>query len=150
MSLATKRCRKTNTISVPHAKASVAHSEMRHAALCITGLAVFEDIPYSSQRANQRLLLLAVPLPAQPVDMHVNHVRIRLDAHAPYLVQNHGSGHHPSGVPAQVLQQNKLLRSQLQHLARARSFPSQQIQLQVEHSEPRCVITRSEEHTSEL
>ncbi len=39
---------------VPHANASVAHNEMRQAALCMTGLAVFEDIADTSQGSNQR------------------------------------------------------------------------------------------------
>jgi hypothetical protein len=33
---------------VPMANANVAHKEIRHAALCITGLAVFEDITDTS------------------------------------------------------------------------------------------------------
>src|ERR1700739_704947 len=104
MSLATKRCRNTNTISVPQAKASVAQSEMRHAALCITVLAFFEDIAPSSQSANQRLLLFPIHLSAQPIDMHIHDVGIRLDAHSPNLVQNIGARYTLSGIPAQVFQ----------------------------------------------
>src|SRR5208337_2976752 len=104
MSPATKLCRKTKTTMVPHAKASVAQSEMRQAALRIAGLPVFEDIAHTSHGPNQRLLPRAVNLAAQPVNMHVNHVGVRLNAHPPHLVQNHRSRDHASRIPAQILQ----------------------------------------------
>src|ERR1019366_5128631 len=113
MSLATKRCRKTNTISVPHAKASVAHSEMRHAALCITGLAVFEDITHSTERPNHWMLAFAVHLPAQAVNVHIYDVGIGLNAHAPHLLENHRTCYDAPCVPAQVFQQHKFLGCEL-------------------------------------
>src|SRR5271165_980621 len=116
MSSATNRWRNRKTSSVPHANASVAQSEMRHAALCITGLSVFDDITHASQSSNQRLLSAPVHLSAQPVNMHIHHVGVRLNSHAPHLVQDHGARHYAARIPAKVFQQNELLRCQLQRL----------------------------------
>src|ERR1035438_2096754 len=116
MSLATNPCRKTKTSMVPHANAKVAHSEMRQAALCRMGLAVFEDIANTPKRSNQRLLPLAIHLPPQPIDMHVHNIGVRLDAHSPDLIENHGTRNHAACVPAKILQQYELLRCKLQDL----------------------------------
>src|SRR5690242_20592256 len=98
MSSATKLCKKTNTIVVPTAKASVAQSEMRHAALRIGRLPVLEDIANSSHGSYQRRLSRAVNFTAQSVNMHVNHVRVGLDSHAPDFIENHRSCYHPACV----------------------------------------------------
>jgi hypothetical protein len=74
---------------VPQANASVAHNEMRQAALRIGVLSVLEDIAHTSHRSNQRMLSYSVYFAAQPVNMHINHIRVRLDAHTPNLIQNH-------------------------------------------------------------
>jgi hypothetical protein len=100
MSSAIKLWRKTKTRRVPQANASVAHTEILQAALRMTGLSIFEDIAYTSQGSDQGLVTIAIHLSAQAVDMHVHHVRIRLDTHAPDLVENHGTGNHPAGVAA--------------------------------------------------
>src|SRR4051794_40712206 len=117
MSFATKRSRKIKTTRVPHVNASVAHIEMRHAALRTGGLPVLEDITHSSQGPNQRHLAVAVHLAPKTVDVHVDDIGVRLNAHAPYLIKNHGSRDHPAGIPAQVFKKHKFLRSQLQLLA---------------------------------
>jgi hypothetical protein len=52
----------------------------------IGDLPVFEDIPYSSRRANHRLLPLAIDLSAKAINVHIHHVCVWLDAHAPHLV----------------------------------------------------------------
>ena len=43
---------KASTLVVPQANASVAHMEIRQAALRMIGLAVFENIAHTSQRSN--------------------------------------------------------------------------------------------------
>jgi hypothetical protein len=91
------------TSMVPKAKARLAQNEMRHAALRNFGLAVFEDIAHTSQRSNQRLLPLAIHLPAQAVDVNINDVGVRVDSHAPDLIQNHGTSHYSAGIAAKVL-----------------------------------------------
>ena len=88
---------------VPHVNASVAHSEMRQAALRTGGLPVLEDITHSPQRSDQRRLTVSVNLAAQPINMHVDYVGVGLDAHAPNLIKDHGACDHPAGVPAQEL-----------------------------------------------
>src|ERR1039458_786801 len=104
------------TSIVPQAKASVAHSEMCHAADRITGLTVLENIAHTSQRSNQRLLSLAIHLAAQAIDVNIHDVGIRLDAHAPDLVKNHGARDHAAGIATKILQQDELLGRELQDM----------------------------------
>jgi hypothetical protein len=75
---------------VPNAKASVAHSEIRQAALrIIAGLPVSENIAHTSHCSNEGPMALNVDLPSQPVNMHVHDIRVRLNSHTPYLIENH-------------------------------------------------------------
>src|SRR5215469_13518481 len=89
MSLATKRSRPMNTTMVPQVKASVAHRDMRQAALRTTGLPVLKDIAHSPKRSNERREAAAVYLAAKPIDVNVDDVRVRLDAHSPYFIEDH-------------------------------------------------------------
>src|SRR5271165_6686006 len=139
MSPATNWCRNTKTTMVPQANASVAHKEIRQAALrMIIGLAVPEDIAYSPQSSNQGTVPIRVNLPPQPVDVHIHNVGVRLDSHAPNLIENHGSGNDPARIPAQILQQNELLRSQIQYLSAPRGLAPQQIEFEIEHAQAGC------------
>src|ERR1035441_741676 len=69
--------------------------------------AVFEDIAHTPQGSNQRLLALAIDLAAQPVDVYIHDVGIRLDAHAPDLVENHGTRYDAAHIAAEILQQDR-------------------------------------------
>src|SRR5581483_11958375 len=104
ISLATKRCRKTKTTSVPKAKATVAQQEMRQAALRMGGLPVplpiLEDIAHTSHGPDQRRLSGAIYLTAEPVNMHVDHVCLGLNPHAPHLVENHRARDHAARITA--------------------------------------------------
>src|ERR1700722_18392624 len=98
MSFATKRWSMTISSIVPIANASVAQREIRHAALRMTGLAVFEDIANTSQSPNQRLTAFCVHLAAQAVDMHINNIGVRLNSHPPYFGEKHRSSNNSSSV----------------------------------------------------
>src|SRR5580698_8036988 len=104
------------TTMVPQANASVAHIEMRHAALRMIGLAVFENIAHTSQRSNQGPTPIRVYLPAKTVDVYIDDVGIGLYSHTPDFVENHGACDNASGISAQIFQQNEFLRRQIQDL----------------------------------
>ena len=108
---------------VPQANASVAQSEMRHAALCSIVLPISENIADTSKSSNERPMPLSIHLSAQAVDVDIHDIGVRLDSHTPYLVENHGSSHDAAGVSAKILQKHKLLRSQIQYLSASRSLP---------------------------
>src|SRR5271154_1049710 len=98
---------------VPQANARVAHKEICHAALRIFGSAIFEDISDTSQCSYQGLAPLSIYLPAQTVDVNIDNVRIRLNAHPPNLIEDHGPCNNPARVSAQIRQKSELLRSQI-------------------------------------
>src|SRR6185437_6001633 len=125
MSFATKRSRKMKTTIVPQVKASVAHSDMRHAALRTAGLLVLEDIAYSPQSPNQWPLPVAVDLAAKAIDVDIDYICVGLNAHAPNLVKDHGARDHPACVATQVFEKHEFLRRKLQRLARSRGFAPQ-------------------------
>jgi hypothetical protein len=127
---------------VPKAKARVAHSEIRHAALRNFGLPVFEDIAHTSQRSYQRLLSIAIYLPTQAIDVNIHDIGVWMNPHAPDLVQNHRTSNYPTGIPTEILQEHKLLWGQLQQLAGARSFAAKQVQFKIENAEPSYFIPR--------
>src|SRR5579863_1442308 len=125
---------------VPQAKASVAHSEMRHAALRIGGLSVFEDIAHTSQGSNQRLQSPSIHLAAKAINMHIDHVGIGLDAHSPDLIENHGASDNAAGVAAEVLEEDKLLRRELEDFAGAGGLAAKQVELEIENAKTRRLM----------
>jgi hypothetical protein len=98
---------------VPIANASVAQSEMRHAALRMIGLRAFEDISDTSQCLDQRLTADRVDFASQSVNVNIDHVRVWLNPHAPDLLQKHGTSYNSTGVPTEVLKKHELLRTQV-------------------------------------
>jgi hypothetical protein len=102
---------------VPQAKARVAHSEIRQAALRIGGLPVLEDITYPSHGSNQLLLARAIHLAAQAIDVHIDYIGVGLYAHTPDLIEDHRSRDDAASIPAQILQEDELLLGQLQNLS---------------------------------
>ena len=119
---------------VPHANASVAHMEIRQAALRMIGLAVVENITHSSQRSNQGSTPIRVYLPAKTVDVYVHDVGVRLDSHTPDFVEDHGPRDDPARISTQIFQQNEFLRRQIQDLSVAGSFTPKQIEFEIQHS----------------
>jgi hypothetical protein len=115
---------------------------MRQAALRMGSLSVFEDIPYTSHRFDQGRLPGAVDLSAQPVDVHIHNIGVRLDAHSPYLVEDHGPGNYTAGVSTKVLQQDEFLLRKLQHLSSAQSFPTKQIEFKILNADAGCLAGR--------
>jgi hypothetical protein len=86
------------------ANARLAHSEMRHAALRMIGLAAFENISDTSQCLNQRLAPFGVNLAAETINVNINHIRVGLNPHPPNLGQKHGTGYNSASMAAEVFQ----------------------------------------------
>ncbi len=120
---------------VPQANASVAHREIRQAALRMIGLAVFENIAHTSQRSNEGSTPIRVYLPAQTVDVDIDDVGIRLDSHTPDFVENHGPRDDAARISAQIFQKNEFLRRQIQDLSASGSLTPEQIEFEIEHSQ---------------
>src|ERR1700678_1172854 len=120
---------------VPQANASAAHREIRHAALRMIGLAVFENIAHTAQRSNEGSTPTRVPLPAKTVDVNIDNIGIRLYPHTPDFIEDHGAGDNAACISAQIFQKYEFLRRQIQDLAAPGSLTSKQIQFEIEHSQ---------------
>ena len=67
--------------------------------------------------------------------MNIDNIGIGLDTHPPYLVENHRARHHAAGIPAQILEQDKLLLRKLQHAPSAHGLAAQQVQFEIQHAQ---------------
>src|SRR3984885_15629396 len=99
-----------NTTMVPQANASVAHIEMRQAALRMIGLAVFENIAHTSQRSNEGSTPVRVYLPAKTVDVNVDDIGIRLYSHTPDFIKDQGPGDKGACISTQIFHKKKFWR----------------------------------------
>ena len=130
------------TIIVPRAKASVPHREMRQAALRIFGLTVPEYIANTSQSPNEGMSPLGVHLASKTIDVNIYNICIRLNPHAPHLIQDHGSCNDTTRVAAEILQKCELLGCQIQNFAAARCLSSQQVQFQIKDAQAAHLYSR--------
>ena len=55
----------------------------------------------------------------------------RINPHPPNVVQNHGTSYDATFIPAEILQQTKLLWRQLKHVIAAPCFTTHEIKLQI-------------------
>src|SRR5262245_6883148 len=79
----------------------------------------------------QRLGETFINLRAQPRDMHVDHVGLRVEMIVPHIFQQHGAGHHLPGMLHQVFEQAELARLQHDLLALAGHLMREPVELEV-------------------
>src|SRR5579864_74218 len=120
-----------NAIAVPMANAVAVQMEIRHAAVVRSRLGIFQNVPYSANGMNQGPCGRMIYFAAQAVNVNIYHIRSRINSHSPHMVKDHRAGHNPSHIPAKILEQGELLRSQLQQLVTPPSLAPDQVQLQI-------------------
>jgi hypothetical protein len=84
---------------------------------------------------NQRTREAFIDRIAQPAHVHVGDVGLRIEVQVPDAFQQHGAGDDLPGPPHQELQQLEFLGGEVDVLAGARDFASQQVEFQVRHFE---------------
>src|SRR6516165_376282 len=92
---------------------------------------------------NQRIVLTAVDLPTDTADINIDDVGRRIEMQIPYMLQQHGTRDHLTGIPGQVLQQTELSRQQLDFATTSAGAPRQQIDLQIADAQQRLFDHRS-------
>src|ERR1035438_8579346 len=117
--------------AVPSANASVVQIEIRQAAVARKFLGMFENVANTTNCVNQRSRGVMIHFAAQTINMNIDDIGCGVNPHLPHMVQNHGPGHDSTFVPAKILQQRKLLWSQLQQVITTSCFATYQIKLQV-------------------
>src|SRR4051812_3265873 len=75
-----------------------------------TSLFVTDHVSGAAYRVQQRLRKSLVDLGAQPGDMHVDHVGLRVEVIVPDVLQQHGAGHDLTGMFHQIFEQPELTR----------------------------------------
>src|ERR671934_567441 len=90
-----------------------------------------DHIPRTPYRMEQRRREALVNLRAQPADLDIDDVGLRIKVKVPDRLEQHGAGDHLSLVPDQVLEQAELARLQRDRLAGALGLARPHIQLQV-------------------
>src|SRR6516225_526709 len=92
---------------------------------------------------DQRIFLTAVNLPTNSADIDVDHVGRRIQVQIPYVLQQHGSRDHLTGVARQICQQSKLARQQFDFPTTAPRDPREQIDLEITDAQYRLLDHRS-------
>ena len=95
------------------ANASVVQIDGRHAAVLRKYLSMFQNISDSADGVDEWMGGVVVNFAAKAVDMDIYNIGCGIDAHLPYMVENHAAGDDAPGVPAEVFQKRKLLGRQL-------------------------------------
>src|SRR5579872_619801 len=131
MMLATSMYMTPKARAVPTAKARVAHSDMRQAAVWRRGLRIFENITDSTNGVDQGAHGIAIHLGTQAVDVNIHHVGSGINAHAPHVIENHGTGDHAADVAAQIFQEREFLRGELQEMVAATGFAADQVEFKI-------------------
>src|ERR1700722_377064 len=92
---------------------------------------VTDHITGAAHGMQKRLRETLVDLRAQPGDVHVNNVGLRIKMIVPNVLQQHGTGHDLSRVPHQIFEQAEFARLQLQLLSAAGDFVRETVELEV-------------------
>src|SRR5579862_723028 len=84
-----------------------------------------ENIPDSPNCVQHRLIF--IDLAAQPVDQHVDHVGLRIEAIIEDMFEDHRFGHRTVGMAHEVLEQGKLAWLKLNFFRAAPDFAAEQV-----------------------
>src|ERR1700693_2266826 len=125
-----------NARAVPRANARVVQIEMRQAAVVRKILGIVEHVSNAADGVNQRCAAIGVYFVAQTINVDIDHISCRIDPHTPDVIQDHGTSYNTSGIAAKVLQEQKLLRGQLEQVITAPLFMSDEFKLQVGVCQP--------------
>src|SRR5688572_14152934 len=91
----------------------------------------FKGIANSSCRLDQ--CVVGIDLAAQPVNEHVDDVRLRIETVIPNVLQDHRLGDNPARIAHQVFEQGELARLELDFLVATPHFAGEQIEREVSH-----------------
>src|SRR5271166_198018 len=130
MSRAIKKYMIASVRAIPTARATAGHTAIRQAA-DLPRVLRLENITHASNGVNERMLSLLINFLAQAVDLDIDHVGCRINAHVPHLIEDHGSRHHASRIPDQVFQKREFLGCKLQELTTPACFATDQVQFQI-------------------
>src|ERR1039457_160023 len=136
--------------AVPSANARVVQIEIRQAAVARRLLGMLENVANTADGVDQRLRRVMVYLTAQTIDVDIHDVGCGIKSHPPDMVQNHGASYHATFIPAKILQQRKLLWSQLQQVIAPSCFTTHQVKLQVGSLQTHRFILRNRGPAQEI
>jgi len=103
----------------------------------VTRLRCFKNITDTANGLDHLLRKIFVHLAPQPMDQHIDHVRLRIKTVVPHMFQDHRLGHDPSGLAHEIFEQRLFARLQFDLLAGARYLPAQQIKYEIPHDQLR-------------
>src|SRR5262245_30420249 len=89
-----------------------------------------QGVPGAAHRVDQ-LRPALVDLAAQPADVALDDVGLRIEMKIPDVLQKHGPRHHATGVAHQVLEQLELARLEVDARAGARHRALDQVELEI-------------------
>src|SRR6516162_44972 len=85
------------------------------------------------------MIAAAIDRLAQPADVHVDQVALRVEVQVPYTLEQHGARHHLSRAAHEELEQLHLPRREIELTAAARHPPLEQVELEILDLQARAV-----------
>src|SRR5688572_21630606 len=101
--------------------------DMRIATTPAPSAAIAQYVAGATHRVQQRALESLVDGGAQPADVHVDHVGLRVEMQVPDGLEQHGAGHYLAGVAGQVFEQLEFLGGHVDGFACAGDLAPQQV-----------------------
>src|SRR6266702_3888987 len=97
----------------------------------ISTYTVTDHVPRAADRVQQRPLETLVDLRAQPRNVHVDHVGLRIEMIVPDVLQQHGTRHHLTGMLHQIFEQAEFARLECQFVLAAGDAMGEPVELEI-------------------
>src|SRR6267143_62335 len=91
----------------------------------------------AAHAVDHRRLLRLIHLATQPAHMHIDEIRVRDETIVPYLLEEHGAGHHLALAAYHVLEEPELAREQIDAAVAALRRTLDEIELERTHPQRR-------------
>src|SRR6476661_10704254 len=104
--------------------------------------AVTDGVAGAADGVQQRRRKVLVDLRAKPRDMNVDDVGLRIEVIVPYVLEQHGAGHHLARMLHEIFQQAKLARLQHNRFAGARHLVRETVEHEIADHEARASLLR--------
>ena len=103
-------------------------------------LFVAEDIADSPDGADEGFTAAGFDLAAESIDVDVDDVGVRLDAHAPDLVEDHGAADDAAGIAAEEFEQRELVGGELELFVPSGGLAAEEIEAEIEDLEDGDIV----------
>src|SRR5262249_29608379 len=96
-----------------------------------TSAVAAQHVSRAAHGVNQGVIAAAVDRLAQPTDVHVDQVALRVEVQVPHTLQQHGARYHLAGAAHEELEQLHLACGEIELAPAAQHAPLEQVELEI-------------------